>query len=313
MTHTLILLASLTFGWGLAAVVMRLAPRLTRWGDRRAFHQLSLFSPLLALVLSGGWSAEMALTGCLQFTTQDGYGTLLLMSGVGALLVVSAIRESVRVVQTKQALDMLVQGEAPAGVIDQVRRLAAEIGVKAPGVCMLPVARPVACLAGVRRPDIFLSVGMLEALTPEELESLVAHELAHERHLDNLLAWLDAILLRAFAFLPPLHRAWRESLAEREEAADVIAATATGQPRVLAEALVKVAAWSRHQPNGPGQANFNDDLELLERRVERLLTFERQTGRAWGLPAIFAAAVALVLPFGTAWALGSATSCIGHF
>lgn len=310
MIHTLILLACLMAGWGLAAVVMRLAPKLARWGDRRACHQLALASPLLSLGLAGGWSAQMAVSGCLMFSTWDGIGTLVLTSAVAASLLVAAVRETWRIQATHRRLAAVATDAADEAIADSVAKLAASLGVKGPRVRVFNAAQPIACVAGTARPVMYLSSGLLAHLNADEREAILAHELAHLRHQDNLLAWLDAVLLRAFQLFPPLRRAWREGLVEREEAADALAALTTRRPLVLAGALIKVAEWGP-SPAASGSAAFLDDMAALERRVERLLAFE--VGEApWGGPAVAAAAVGATLPFVTAGALGYATSCIVH-
>lgn len=313
MSHAAILVACLLVGWALAAAAMKVAPRLRAPGDRRAFHQLALFAPLLALGLAGGWSAQMALTGCPMFTPLDGGATLAMLAGVVAVVVVAAVRETRHVWRTLGRLEAIASDAAePLPGVD-VPALAARIRVRPPRLRRLETARPMACVAGVWRPTLYLSRGILAALTPRELEGLVAHELAHLRHQDNLLAWLDVVVFRAFRFLPPLRSAWSESLAEREEFADDVAARATGRPRALASALLKVAA-------GPdpldgtlvGASGFASHGALVERRIERLLEAGDAPRRPWGWPAVGALLVAVALPFTTAWALGASTACMVH-
>lgn len=313
MIHAAILMACLFVGWGLSALVLRTVHRFPRWGDRRALHQLALWSPLLALVLAGGWSVQMALTGCLMFTTADGVVTVALMTVVFALLIVASVRESFRVIHTRRRLVAIAHPLSHEAFPVSIASLARQLGVKAPEVRVLELGRPLAAVAGVARPVLFISRWMLEHLTPQELEALTAHEIAHLKHADNLIAWLDVILLRAFAFIPPLRRAWEESLAEREEAADARATQLTKRPLELAAALVKVAEQgSEPAETLAGVALFSGDARLLERRVERLLAPLPADARSWGWPAMMAAAVACALPFVTAWILGFATSCLTH-
>jgi Zn-dependent protease with chaperone function len=283
-------------------------------------HQLALFSPLLALALAGGWSVQMALTGCLMFTSTDGAATLTLMSAVSALLLVASIRESWRVFGTRSRLVSLAGRWSDGPLLVAVAELAARLETRVPQVWVLEIDKPFACVAGVARPALFVSRWMLDELTPDELEALIAHELAHLKHADNLLAWLDVILLRTFAFLPPMRQAWSESLAEREEAADALSATVTGRPLDLASALVKVAEAESvavgYQVAGvmgvASVAAFHGDARLLERRVERLLSFKMEGARSWGTPALVALSIAILLPFVTTWALGAATACLTH-
>lgn len=294
-------------------LVLTMAHRFNRWGDRRALHQLALWSPLLSLVLAGGWSVQMALTGCLMFSTADGVATVGLMAGVASLLIVATMRESHRVIRTRRQMIAVAQPMPDGALSVPIRELSALLRVKPPTVYWLELDRPLAAVAGVLRPVLFISRWTIENLTPAELETLIAHELAHLKHADNLIAWLDVILLRAFRFLPPMRRAWNESLAEREEAADARAAQLTKRPLDLAAALVKVAEHGAGLDEGmAGVASFSGEAGLLERRIERLLALNLGADRPWGWPAVVAAAVGLALPFVTAWILGLMTTCLDH-
>lgn len=313
LIHATILMACMLVGWGLSVLVLMMVHHFPRWGDRRALHQLALWSPLLALGLAGGWSVQMALTGCLMFSTADGVVTIGLMGIVATLLMVASIRESHRVVQTRRRLIGIAHPMPDGAFPVPVHDLASRLRVRPPDVYLLELDRPMAAVAGVMRTVLLISRWTLENLTPGELETLTAHELAHLKHGDNLIAWLDVILLRAFRFLPPMRRAWEESLAEREEAADARAAQLTKRPLDLAAALVKVAEHG----SGPheamaGVASFSGETRLLERRVERLLAFKPEAERPWGWPAVAAAAIGIALPFVTAWILGMMTTCLDH-
>lgn len=310
LIHMATLTACLACGWGLAVACMRIAPTLSAAGDRRAVHQLALFAPLLALGLSGSWSVQMALTGCPMFTPLDGGATVGLLAAVTALLVAALVGETRRLVRTYRQLGAIAaSADGPEPALS-VARLAAQVGVRVPRLRLLATDQPLACVAGFVRPTLFVSRGMLARLNARELEGLVAHELAHLRHQDNLIGWLDAIVFRAFRFLPPLRGAWAESLAEREEFADAVAVRATGRPRALASALLKVAG--EPAPGPAGAAGFAGQAAGIERRIERLLATPDEPRRSWGWPAVAALAVACVLPVATAWLLGEATACTVH-
>lgn len=309
MAHVAILLAYLAMAWGLAAVALRLAARLPAPGDRRAVHQLALFAPLLAVGVAGGWSAQMALAGCPKFTTADRIGTIVFLAGLAGVLGAAALRESLAISRTRRRLEAIADVESEIAL--RLPALAGVMGVAAPQVRILATERPIACVAGFIRPTLYVSRGMVSMLSERELDGLLAHELAHLRHHDNLLAWLDVILLRTFRFLPPLQAAWAASLAEREEFADAVAAQATRRPRALASALLKLAAASAGPQDAlVGAASFADPPTLVERRVERLLAMRTVGGRAWGLPAVGAFLVAAALPLLTVWALGAYTTCL---
>src|SRR5918912_2412417 len=74
-------------------------------------------------------------------------------------------------------------GEAPV-VHSTVERLAAVAGVMKPRLYLIPDGHPRALAAG-RGPSasaLAVSAGLLSALTPAQLEGVLAHELAHVRN-----------------------------------------------------------------------------------------------------------------------------------
>jgi len=109
----------------------------------------------------------------------------------------------------------------------------------------LPASRaahpfPVAALAGVWRPRLLLSEQVLGALSPEELDAVLAHELAHLDARDNLKRLLLVASPDALALTSGGRRLRSEFLEAAEAAAD---ARACGRvsPTVLARAILKVA------------------------------------------------------------------------
>lgn len=140
-----------------------------------------------------------------------------------------------------------------------VDRLAAKAGVVPPRLYLLPDGFPRALSAG-RGPlssSIAVSTGLLGALSPAELEGVLAHELAHIRRRDVLVqtfAVMTAVILielsrlggfldRALLFvLGPVAAAFVHLLLSdrRELAADRHAAELCGTPHGLADALVRL-------------------------------------------------------------------------
>jgi Zn-dependent protease with chaperone function len=99
---------------------------------------------------------------------------------------------------------------------------------------------PVAALAGVWRSRLLLSEQVLAALSADELDAVVAHELAHRDAWDNL----KRLLLAASPDPLALTRSGRRLRSEFLEAAEAAAdarACARVSPTVLARAVLKVA------------------------------------------------------------------------
>jgi heat shock protein HtpX len=138
-------------------------------------------------------------------------------------------------------------------------RLAATLGVAPPRLYLLDDGFPrgLAVGRGPRSATIAVSTGLLGALPPDELEGVLAHELAHVRTRDVLtqtFGVLFAVTLveasrvggwfsRALLFLlAPVASAFTHLLLSprRELEADRLAAAATGKPHDLADALLRL-------------------------------------------------------------------------
>jgi len=109
-----------------------------------------------------------------------------------------------------------------------------------PGVAY---CRRVLCptVVGVIRPTILLPVSLLSGLTPEQVEVVLAHELAHIRRYDHLVNLLQR-LIEAFLFFHPAvwHVSGRIRIERENCCDDLVLATGT-RPLDYASLLVQVA------------------------------------------------------------------------
>lgn len=149
----------------------------------------------------------------------------------------------------------------------------------------LPVWRirarfPVAAVSGVLCPRLILSSRILDECSPDELRTVLRHELAHIRRRDNLaraglIALPDVLaLMRAGN---EIVRQWHEAV---EEAADDDSVSADEGARLaLAGTLVRVGRMATEKPPSwmPALALFDTRRgDNLEKRVRRLLEPETQ-------------------------------------
>ncbi len=221
---------------GLSLAVGLAFPALDRAGQRLDPRwRASLFFGLGLLPALGGTllALGLVLPAWLAHEPREGDEragpVLVLLAAAGVVLVTlrlgAALRDLLRTGQTVRAWTAM--GQPLAGLSLPATRF--------------PHDFPVAALSGLVRPRLLLAESLLRALSLEELEAVVAHELSHLEARDNL----KRLLLRAApdplacsTAGARLRRAFEEAA---EAAADRRAATRV-PPLRLAQALVKVAA-----------------------------------------------------------------------
>lgn len=91
--------------------------------------------------------------------------------------------------------------------------------------------------AGWWRPVVIVPSALLTRLSPELLEALIAHELAHVRRHDYLVNLMQSAVEALLFYHPVVWWLSRRIRDEREQIADDLAARALGEPRRLALAL----------------------------------------------------------------------------
>lgn len=129
---------------------------------------------------------------------------------------------------------------APQRVHAIVAAVARRMHVTLPPMAVVERCPGGATVVGVRHPVLVIDRGLLAQLDERELEGVVAHELAHVRRRDNLVASFLGAIRDLFFFVPGGRWALRHLHAERELAADALAVEVTSRPAALASGLLKV-------------------------------------------------------------------------
>ncbi len=129
---------------------------------------------------------------------------------------------------------------------------------------------PIVALVGFKQPQLFISSGVLEALSADELAATIFHEIGHLQHRDN---WVRLLWRATPDWLSLLRQSGRLE-ADWSEAAELAAdAHAAGQGREaaldLASVLLKVARMSPAAP--PVGALALHDGGDVANRVRRLV------------------------------------------
>jgi beta-lactamase regulating signal transducer with metallopeptidase domain len=164
-------------------------------------------------------------------------------------------------------------------VLGLAERLGTQIGLKRSVQVVRSTVVSVPAAIGVLRPMILLPVSVVSGLTPDQLASVIAHELAHIRRHDFLVNAMQTVV-EAFLFYHPL--AWRVSRRvrqEREYCCDDEAVAACGNLTNYAQALLIVDQLRGDSP----QLALSAAGGSIRHRIRRLMGKPMPTDTSRGL------------------------------
>jgi beta-lactamase regulating signal transducer with metallopeptidase domain len=134
------------------------------------------------------------------------------------------------------------------------------------------IASPV--LIGILRPIILLPPAALTGYSPDEIEMVLLHELAHVRRWDNLVNLVQRFVESLLFFHPAvwLVSAWVRR--EREACCDALVVTRTDRPHAYAELLVALAAQMPRSVLFHPAATSAMSAGPLRSRIRRILKLD---------------------------------------
>lgn len=190
-------------------------------------------------------------------------------------------------------------GSLPPQWQQRVRDLRVAMGIAREVAVRLSNEVVTPCAARLRRPVIWLPLSLLTRMPQEQLEALLAHELAHIARMDWLWNGLQCAIESLLFFHPAAWWLGRRVRQEREHACDDLAVAACGDAIALAEALT---ALERERHSTPRLVLTARGGSLMQ-RITRLLSTPSPRAR-WMAPAALGAllvsGVALVSHVGNA-------------
>lgn len=179
---------------------------------------------------------------------------------------------------------------APPAWEQACRQLARYLGIPSPVRLLVSARVSTPLTLGWLRPVVLLPVSSLLHLTPEALEAVLAHELAHVRRLDYL-ANLVQTLIDALLFFHPAARWLSGQIRElREHCCDDEAAALCGDPVALAQGLTTLERLRRAPEPTPEPALAAAKGSLMS-RITRMLVPQPAPLPVWrGLALVLAGA-----------------------
>lgn len=214
-----------------------------------------------------------------------GQGGMVLAFAFAAITNIFAYWNADKMVLRMQGAQEISRADAPE-FYDIIQKLATRARLPMPRVYIMNNPQPNAFATG-RNPEhaaVAATTGLLNALTPAEIEGVMAHELAHVQNRDTLLMTLTATLAGAISmlanfglffggrdrnsplgplgallmvFLAPLAAMIVQMAVSRtrEYGADRGGAEISGNPAALASALLKIENLAHRVPNYAAEAN----------------------------------------------------------
>jgi Zn-dependent protease with chaperone function len=177
------------------------------------------------------------------------------------------------------------------------RAIAARSPLPLQGALIINDERPQAFCAGLLRPRVYFSTGVLELLDPPALSAVLAHERHHARRHDPLRLACGRVLAAGLFFIPSLRRLIERQHALAELSADEAAVLTTGGDRsALASAMLSFS-----------QASGADAVGIDPERVDYLLGEPIQ----WRLPVVLCLGTAVALSLLIALAVLAAHAAAG--
>jgi uncharacterized protein (TIGR03435 family) len=134
---------------------------------------------------------------------------------------------------------------------------------------------------GIFRPILLLPEGIFDRLTPAQLKAVIAHELCHVRHRDNLCAAIHMFVETVFWFHPLVWWIGKRMVAERERACDEEVLRLYGDPLAYAEGILNVCKLYVESPltcvSGVTGSNLKRRIEaIMLHRMSHRLNFTKK-------------------------------------
>jgi len=142
-------------------------------------------------------------------------------------------------------------------------------------------------VVGWLRPVILLPASALTGLPPQQLEAIIAHELAHIRRHDYLINLLQAVVETLLFYHPAVWWVSRRIRQEREHCCDDLAVAVCGDSLTYARALLEMEQLRAAGPQLAMAANGG----LLMNRIQRLVGAQPKHANRFG--GLFAGVITL--------------------
>ncbi|MGA9671941.1 MAG: M56 family metallopeptidase [Terracidiphilus sp.] len=191
--------------------------------------------------------------------------------------------------------------EAPAAVQASFKRISNALGLRRPVLLRITSAIAGPVTVGALRSLVLLPLTAATSLSPDELEVVLAHELAHVRRADFFWNLLQTLVETLFFFHPAVWWIGARIRHERELCCDDLALQVCPNPMVYAHALFHLEEQRSRQLNLAMALDGHQSSQTLRMRIARILGEPASWSanrplRPFSLAAACAALIVLLLP-----------------
>lgn len=173
-------------------------------------------------------------------------------------------------------------GSAGAACEESFARLARRIGISRPVRLYKSVLVEVPTVIGWLRPVVLVPISAFTGLSQQQLDALLAHELAHVRRYDYLVNLLQSIAETLLFYHPAVWWVSKQIRMEREHACDDLAVEACGDTLLYVRALAELETLRTASKGGLAlAANGGGSLISRVRRLISAPSRDEQRRPAW--------------------------------
>jgi beta-lactamase regulating signal transducer with metallopeptidase domain len=194
-----------------------------------------------------------------------------------------------------QRLRATANVEASAAVLTSFRRISAALKIRRPVLLRVSSAIAGPVTVGALRALVLLPLSAATSLGPDELEVVLAHELAHVRRADFFWNLVQTLVETLFFFHPAVWWLGSRIRHERELCCDDLALTVCPNPVIYANALFQLEQQRSRQLNLAMALDGHQPARTLRLRIARILGEPQATSANRGPFSLAAAAAVLVV------------------
>jgi len=188
---------------------------------------------------------------------------------ISAIYACGLLLQGTRLYYSRQQLKALRNAVEPdAALHSQIQHLAQRLKISKPVQAGISHLATVPCVAGYLKPIIFMPAAIFTCLSPQEIEAILVHELAHIKRHDHLFNYVQQLQAAVLFFNPFNILIDRMIDTEREHCCDDMVVNVTGQPLHYAYALLKI---QEAQPQHNALALAAGGKNHLLNRIERIM------------------------------------------